>query len=236
MSGDRLTLARWLVQRGMSVIPLDHPDATLETDPKRVGKAPRLPTWKQFQRAHPTSKHLDAWFGNGTPRNLGIVTGAISNLVMIDGDSAEALAWMRAHLPPTEMGSRTSSGEHWYYQHPGIHIRNKARLLIDGSRLKIDVRGDGGYAIAPTSKHRTGIIYAQLGTWPPYSASSPCSTQHGWASRQHRRPSRPGRYPTPRGRIAITCSTASAATSPRPLAPSRAKVAMSTRSSWPAGL
>ena len=80
MSLDTLTVASWLVhERAVSVIPLDHPDATRETDPKRIGKVPRT-KWEMFQRAKPSADNLTAWFGNGTPRNLGIVTGAVSNL------------------------------------------------------------------------------------------------------------------------------------------------------------
>src|SRR5688572_22501260 len=118
-SHDTLTIARWLVHdRALSVIALDHPDATRETDPKRIGQVPRS-RWEPFQRARPSDDNLTAWFGNGKPCNLAIVTGAISNVVSIDGDSPEALTWMRAHLPETEMRTKTARGEHWFYRHPG---------------------------------------------------------------------------------------------------------------------
>jgi putative DNA primase/helicase len=166
-AAEPLTVARWMVvERGLSVIALDHPDATRETDPKRIGKVPRT-RWELFQRAHASDDNLKAWFGNGTPSNLAIVTGAVSNVVSIDGDSPEALEWMRAHLPPTEMRTKTARGEHWFYRHPGTPIPNKARLRIDGSPLAIDVRGDGGYVVGPTSKHATGTVYERLGSWPP---------------------------------------------------------------------
>ena len=45
---DTLTIARWLVRRGLSVIPLDHPDETTQTDPKRIGKVP-VTAWKPYQ-------------------------------------------------------------------------------------------------------------------------------------------------------------------------------------------
>lgn len=49
MSGvaEMLTIARWLFhERGFSVIPLDHPADTTQTDPKRIGKVPVLSPWK----------------------------------------------------------------------------------------------------------------------------------------------------------------------------------------------
>jgi hypothetical protein len=49
-------------------------------------------------------------------------------------------------------------------------VPNRARLTTteDGS-LKIDVRGDGGYVIAPGSTHASGVVYREAGQWddPP---------------------------------------------------------------------
>ena len=104
MDGDTSSLleaARWLRDaRGFSVIPLDHPDAPIASESDQVGKRPTAP-WKLFQEAHATDDNLRTWFGNGTPRNLGIVTGQISGVVVVDTDSPEAEAWATAHLPVT---------------------------------------------------------------------------------------------------------------------------------------
>jgi Bifunctional DNA primase/polymerase, N-terminal len=160
-------VARWLVrQRHVSVIPIDHPASTRESDPQRIGKVPRLATWKQFQVALPTDDNLRVWFPDGEPRNLGIVTGTLSQLVAIDGDNAAALAWMHAHLPATPMRTRSAKGEHWYFRHPGVPVHNKVRLRTDDPAIEIDVRGDGGYCIAPPSLHASGAKYERLGTWP----------------------------------------------------------------------
>lgn len=168
MSATTLQTAEWLCeQRGYSVIPLDHPAETNQTDPKRIGKVPRLQTWKMFQEARPTRDNLRAWFGNGHRRNIGLVTGAVSNLVMIDLDSPEALTWADAHLPPTPMVTRTAQGEHRGYRHPGVPVRNKARVQTGDPAVKIDVRADGGYVVGPTSLHASGVVYERAGTWPP---------------------------------------------------------------------
>src|SRR5688572_9324631 len=103
-------LARWLRHaRGFSVIPLDHPDAPLAEDPKQVGKVPVVP-WLGFQREHPTDAQLASWFTPGRPRNLAIITGEISGVVVVDCDSPEAEAYASANLPATPMATRTGSG------------------------------------------------------------------------------------------------------------------------------
>jgi putative DNA primase/helicase len=165
---DVLARARDLLARGFSVIPVHHPDdeAHRPKDPSGIGKAPTI-AWKRFQRTHPTPTDLRGWFGNGRARNLAIVTGAISDLVMVDGDNPEALAWMAAKLPDTPIKTKTAKGEHWGYSHPGVPVRNKARIKTGDPKIKIDVRGDGGYVVAPGSQHATGTLYERIGTWPP---------------------------------------------------------------------
>jgi putative DNA primase/helicase len=167
MPADMLTIARWLVhERGFSVIPLDHPAETTQTDPKRIGKVPVLPSWKAFQTARPTDDNLQAWFGNGRRRNIAIVTGAVSGLVVVDCDSPEAIAWADRNLPPTPLGTRTAKGQHRGYRHPGVPVRNKARIRTDNLAVKIDIRGDGGFVVAPGSLHQTGVMYERIGEWP----------------------------------------------------------------------
>lgn len=161
---ETLDRARWLVhERGFSVIALDHPQAPLASRADQVGKIP-IASWKAFQTCPPTDVNLVAWFGNGTARNIGIVTGVISGIVVVDCDSAEAEAWASRNLPPTPMMTRTAKGTHRFYRHPGRPVPNKARIIDPD--LALDVRGDGGYVVAPGSTHHTGNIYERIGSWP----------------------------------------------------------------------
>lgn len=154
---DRLTVAKWLVeQRRFSIIALE---------PR--GKKPIAP-WAAFRKAHPGPANLEQWFGqSGCDRNIGIVCGAISRLVMVDCDDDPSIAWADHHLPPTPMGTKTSKGQHRGYQHPGGIVRNKVRVNTGDAQLKIDIRADGGYVVAPTSIHESGVRYERLGEWPP---------------------------------------------------------------------
>ena len=165
-SATTLERARWFVAAGFSVFPLDHPDAPRAKDPEDIGKVPVVDEWKPFQTITPKDDDLAMWFGNGHPRNIALVTGELSGVVVVDGDSPEALSWMHARLPATPMRTKTGRGEHWFYQHPGTSIRNRARIQTGDPTVKIDIRADGGYVVAPGSTHRTRIMYDALGTWP----------------------------------------------------------------------
>lgn len=144
-----------LAARGFSVIPLR------PRDKKPAAK------WERYQTERATEDQVRRWFGNGAGCNLGIVTGRISNLVAVDPDTPEAVAWVRAHLPATRMKTRTAHGEHWFYRHPGVPIRNKARIQTDDPAVAIDLRADGGYVVAPGSVHPSGAVYERVGDWPP---------------------------------------------------------------------
>ena len=75
---DRLALINVFLVLGLSVIPLQ---------PR--GKRPAVP-WKKYQKRRVDREQITQWFGNGEDRNVGIVCGEVSNVVVIDCDSAEA--------------------------------------------------------------------------------------------------------------------------------------------------
>ncbi len=49
----------------------------------------------------------------------------------------------------------TGSGMHYYFKHPGGEVRNSAGRLGPG----LDIRADGGYVVAPPSRHPNGRTY-----------------------------------------------------------------------------
>jgi hypothetical protein len=92
--------------------------------------------------------------------NVGIVTGAMSGIFVIETDTADghgegtdgaaALARLEAEhgpLPPTLEAESPSGSIHRYYNHPAFKIKNSASLIGPG----IDIRGDGGMVVAPPS-------------------------------------------------------------------------------------
>lgn len=102
------------------------------------------------------------WFGDQQV-NIGIVTGATSGIFAIDidprHDGDESLATLEAKfgpLPATWRFLTGGGGEHIVFHHPGNVIPNSANKLGAG----IDIRGDGGYIVAPPSLHLSGRPYA----------------------------------------------------------------------------
>ena len=160
--GVTTDVALLLHEQGYSVFPVPMPRAGAASGQPGDGKTPDM-SWRQYQSTRATADQIAKWFA--TPSNAAIVTGAISNLVIVDCDSWQALRWAVTHLPRTPRQVRTARGWHLYYRHPGTAVRNRARLRTDAGPLSLDVRADGGYVISPWSLHASGESYHCIGDW-----------------------------------------------------------------------
>lgn len=125
-----------------------------------IGKVPAIKSWKEFQTRLPEPDEVSFWFRGGrpTPTGLGIVTGKLSRLVVVDCDSqADAAFWLKKFPVSPFVVETGGGGIHLYYAMPdGDEVRNRANVF----RRKIDLRGEGGYATAPPSIHPNGKEYA----------------------------------------------------------------------------
>ena len=132
--------------RGLSVIPIQ---------PRE--KKPLAP-WEPSQSRRATEDEINSWWSKWPDANIGIVTGAISELVVIDLDSAEAKEMLKELFPTFDLAtvprSRTGKGWQLFFKHPGTPIQNRAGIIPG-----LDVRGDGGYVVAPPSIHPNGKVY-----------------------------------------------------------------------------
>lgn len=150
-----------LWERGLNVISIPRPDD------KHDGKTP-AGEWKQWQTFRMSRRMVEAIFEprmSGQP-NVAVITGAVSGIVVVDLDSDEATEWWcGSNMGYTPWSVVTSKGSHKYYRHPGVPVRNRARLNTSDGRLAIDVRGDGGYVIGPGSVHKSGHVYQAVGDW-----------------------------------------------------------------------
>lgn len=158
-----LEQARALWQRGLSVFPVPRPRPGATAGEPGDGKVPAI-AWREFQTRRPTERELERLF-RGT-WNIAIVTGAVSDLVVVDADTPPAVRVATTRLTYTAWQTQTARGFHLFYRHPGVRVANRARIETptDG-RLAIDVRGDGGYVIGPGSVHASGAVYTEAGDW-----------------------------------------------------------------------
>lgn len=128
-----------------------------------------LTKWLEYQQRLATKNEIKAWYQRWTTANVGIVTGAISGLVVLDIDprhgGEQSLAqWEAAHGPlPASVEARTGGGgRHVYFKHPGSIVHNRVGIVPG-----IDLRGDGGCVVAPPSIHRSGNAYAWVSGHEP---------------------------------------------------------------------
>lgn len=139
------------ILRGWSVIP--------------VGKNKKpLIEWSQFQNRKATEKEITTWWKKYPSANIGIVTGKISNLSVIDIDTQHGGVTPKG-LPQTLTAKTQSGGWHYYFQY-SEGLRNSAGAIAQG----VDVRSEGGFVIAPPSIGEKGsyewILEEEIGSFP----------------------------------------------------------------------
>lgn len=123
--------ARAALARGWALTPLN-------------GKKPIFKAWTSLPP--PNEATVLGWT---FMYNLGVRTGQISGVVVVDDDTPELNAAEKLGLPVTAT-VRTGSGKlHYYFKCPPGGVRNSAGKLLEN----VDVRGDGGQAVAAGSRH-----------------------------------------------------------------------------------
>ncbi len=160
---------------GLSVIPLKPLDLTGDVSQY---KRPAIGAWKEFQQRRATVEELQAWFADHPDRGLAIVTGRISGIIAVDVDNVDLRDWLLKWVPETPIRNDTRDGEHWVYRYPEDlgerTVGNKVQILLGGEKRAVDLRGDGGYIVAPGTAHPpkanpdTGLDkthYEMMGEW-----------------------------------------------------------------------
>lgn len=100
---------------------------------------------------------VDKWWSDWPWANIGVACGP-SGLVVLDVDGAAGENSLRELSPPPPLTVEvaTGRGRHLYFRSPeGPPVANSISALGNG----LDVRSDGGYVLAPPSRHRSRLIY-----------------------------------------------------------------------------
>ncbi|MBI5445867.1 MAG: bifunctional DNA primase/polymerase [Deltaproteobacteria bacterium] len=138
------------------------------------GKEPL--TGRGFLDASTDPEQIRAWWQRWPDANIGIPTGDPSGWLVVDLDrkpGADGVAELQrlqeqnGPIPHTACARTGGGGLHLIFRHPG-GIRSRT-----GVRPGIDVRGDGGYIVAPPSVHASGRRYEWVHHWddgPPAEA------------------------------------------------------------------
>jgi putative DNA primase/helicase len=118
---------------------------------KERSKEPNLLELRPYLSRKATKEELDAWAWSG----VGIVTGPVSGILVLDVDGPEGEEQLRKHgHTPTPIVRTASGGLHLYFKHPAHEVKTGIRVAPG-----LDVKASGGYVVAPPSIGPNGKPY-----------------------------------------------------------------------------
>jgi hypothetical protein len=135
--------------------------------PMGPGKVP-LVRWGAHHLVAPTREELVSWMPLWRRAvGVGVVTGRPHGLVVVDADDEDSWSWALANLPAVR-GVRSRRGGHLHFRHPDLGIignRSGSQAVNPAPLIKLDIKGLGGLATAPHSRHPSGVTYEPIGDW-----------------------------------------------------------------------
>lgn len=126
--------------------------------PIRKDKKPYLMSWAEYQEKMPTADSVKKWWNTWPDANIGIVTGNISGICVVDVDSKEAGREIKKLIPDIPPTVKTPGGGWHFYFANSNGLGNSVGFIKD-----VDFRGQGGYIIAPPSIGENGKAYELYG-------------------------------------------------------------------------
>jgi len=108
-------------------------------------KAPTLVAWGPFQRKRPTREQVAEWWGKWPDANIAILTGDPSGVDVVDVD-VKTKGDPKPFQGSTQCWVNTPSGG-WHFYYITKKLTSRAGVLQG-----VDVRGNGGYVLAPPSR------------------------------------------------------------------------------------
>ena len=154
-AGSMLELALDYLERGFHVIPLGDAFSPIPKKILEEQKGDELKArqafckkarirWEGYQQQQPDENEVRRWWAQWPRANVGFVTGISINVV--DGDTPEACAFLSSGaVTRTPWCVKTPRGRHFYYR------VNDKLVLRNSAASGLDVRGGGGYVVAPGS-------------------------------------------------------------------------------------
>ena len=159
-----LAAALAYAEQGLAVLPLhwlteDGRCSCPDADCTSIAKHPCV-SWGRYRSRAASATQIKQWWSQWPDANVGIVTGRISGLVVVDVDGEEGwVALAEAGIDLQSVSTprvRTGRGGHVYVQYPhGDDLSSRAGVLT-----KVDIRADNGMVVAPPSVHASGRVYA----------------------------------------------------------------------------
>jgi len=112
-------------------------------------------SFKKYSEKMPTEQEINDWIKKYPDYNIAILTGNVSNLAVIDVDGKDGLEAIKTRNLPKTWVVETQRGWHYYFR-----LNDKKVGLAVGFLPHVDLRGNGGYVVAPPSLHSSGKPYS----------------------------------------------------------------------------
>jgi hypothetical protein len=152
-------LAAEYVDSGWSILPV-----------RPEEKRPYMTNWLQYTKTRAPKAMVDSWFTNLAGAGIGVVTGRISNMVVLDveHDCPYPIEELLKRYPTQMIAKSGGGGFHLFYLYPTNQTRVANRVRIfEGA----DLRADGGFIVLPPTMHPSGNRYewvkrGPLGAFP----------------------------------------------------------------------
>ena len=185
-------LAAEYVDSGWSVLPV-----------RPEEKRPYMTNWLQYTKTRAPKAMVDSWFTNLAGAGVGVVTGRISNMVVLDveHDCPYPIEELLKRYPTQMIAKSGGGGYHLFYLYPTnqTRIANRVRIF-EGA----DLRADGGFIVLPPTMHPSGNRYewvkrGPLGAFPLALLdlqAQPRTSGDGWITEALRGVSEGGRNDT----------------------------------------
>lgn len=135
---------------------LQYSTAGFSVIPTGTNKKPLI-TWARFQHERADEAQIRAWWKKWPTANVGVVTGEISGLTVLDIDSEEGqdavISALNGRLPETPYQTTPRGGQHLVFQYTP-KLQTRAGVLPG-----CDIRNDGGYVLVAPSRGANGKPY-----------------------------------------------------------------------------
>lgn len=108
-------------------------------------------SWKDFQHNIAPEKTVSDWFQDHKDGGLALLTGPVSQVIVLDLDGKEAIERIKqTYSIPKTWIAETRKGMHLYFKwSPGINV--STTIVALAGMQGVDLRGRGGYVVAPPS-------------------------------------------------------------------------------------
>ena len=150
-------------KKGWAILPLHNanPNGSCSCGNPNCSSSAKHPRTRNGSKDASTNPMaLCQWWQQWPEANIGIATGEKSGIVVIDIDPRHGgdKSWMefttKFEIPDTLTSATGGGGFHIYFKAGNFKIKNRTNVLPG-----VDIRGEGGYVVAPSSVHISGSKY-----------------------------------------------------------------------------